>query len=90
MKGKIDQFVAQCREFLKEEQIVTDKEGMSHYCYDATEMRFMPDVVFLPYSTEEVSKIMKLAYDNDIPLTPQGGRTGLSGGALPVEGGVLL
>ena len=90
MKEKVDQLIAQCRGFLKEEQIVTDKEGMSHYCYDATEMRFMPDVVFLPFSTEEVSKIMKLTYDADIPLTPQGGRTGLSGGALPVDGGVIL
>ncbi len=90
MKEKMEQLIARCREFLREEQIVTDKEGMSHYCYDATEMRFMPDVGVLPFSTEEVSKIMKLAYDFDIPLTPQGGRTGLSGGALPVEGGVLL
>ena len=63
---------------------------MAHYCYDATEMRFMPDVVVLPFSTEEVSRIMKPAYEADIPLTPQGGRTGLSGGALPVAGGVLL
>ena len=84
------QLIGQYRAFLKDEQIVTDKEGMAHYCYDATEMRFMPDVVVLPFSTEEVSRIMKLAYEADIPLTPQGGRTGLSGGALPVAGGVLL
>jgi glycolate oxidase len=90
MKEKIEQLIAQCRKFLKEEQIVTDKEGMAHYCYDATEMRFMPDVVFLPFTTQEVSKIMKLSYDLEIPLTPQGGRTGLSGGALPVEAGVVL
>jgi glycolate oxidase len=50
----------------------------------------MPDVVVQPSSTEEVSRIMKLAYEADTPLTPQGGRTGLSGGALPVAGGVLL
>ena len=90
MKERIPDLITQCRTFLKDEQVVIDKEGMGHYCYDATEMRFMPDVVFLPYSTEEVSKIMKLTYDRDIPLTPQGGRTGLSGGALPVDGGVIL
>ncbi|SPD76053.1 Glycolate oxidase subunit GlcD [uncultured Desulfobacterium sp.] len=50
----------------------------------------MPHVVLLPYSTEEVSKIMKIAYSLDIPVTPQGGRTGLSGGALPVQGGLVL
>jgi len=73
MGEKVGELVAQCRAFLREEQIITDREGMSHFCYDATEMRFMPEVVFLPFSTEEVSKIMKLAYDSDIPLTPQGG-----------------
>ncbi len=90
MNEKMEQLIGRYRSFLKDEQIITDKDGMAHYCYDATEMRFMPDVVVLPFSTEEVSRIMKLAYEADIPLTPQGGRTGLSGGALPVAGGVLL
>ena len=89
-REKIEHFIDSVRGLLKEEQIITDKEGMSHFCYDATEMRFMPDVVLLPYSTEEVSRIMKLAYASDIPVTPQGGRTGLSGGALPVRGGLVL
>jgi glycolate oxidase len=85
-----EEFIDQVGTFLKAEQIITDKEGMSHFCYDATEMRFMPDVVLLPYSTDEVSRIMKLAYASDIPVTPQGGRTGLSGGALPVKGGLVV
>lgn len=86
----LEEFLTNVRTFLKREQIVTDREGMSHFCYDATEIRFMPDVVLLPYSTEEVSKIMKLAYIAGIAVTPQGGRTGLSGGALPVRGGLVL
>ena len=90
MDEKMERLIGQYRTFLKDEQIITDKEGMAHYCYDATEMRFMPDVVVLPSSTEEVSRIMKLAYEAGVPLTPQGGRTGLSGGSLPVNGGVLL
>jgi glycolate oxidase len=76
--------------FLNPDQVITDRENMSHFCYDATEQRFMPDVVVQPANTEQVSKVMKAAYDLGIPLTPQGGRTGLSGGALPVRGGVLL
>jgi glycolate oxidase len=90
MKESVRGLVARCVEFLRADQVVTDKEGMSHFCYDATEMRFMPDVVLLPESTQEVSRIMRLSYDADVPLTPQGGRTGLSGGAVPVAGGVLL
>ena len=89
-KESVDVFINQIRGFLKEEQIITDKDDMSHFCYDATEMRFMPDIVLLPCSSEEVSKIMKLASRLDLPVTPQGGRTGLSGGALPVHGGLVL
>jgi len=89
-KESVDVFINQIRGFLKEEQIITDKDSMSHFCYDATEMRFMPDIVLLPCSSEEVSKIMKLASRLDLPVTPQGGRTGLSGGALPVHGGLVL
>lgn len=88
--NNINEFITKLKMFLKEEQVIYDNKNLSHYCYDATEMRFMPDVVVLPVNTEEVSKVMKLAYENDIPVTPQGGRTGLSGGALPVKGGVVL
>lgn len=88
--GTMDQFVSRVREFLKDDQIIREREGMSHFCYDATEMRFMPDLVLLPQTTEEVSRIMRLAYAFEIPVTPQGGRTGLSGGALPVQGGIVL
>ena len=90
MKEMIEGLVARCAAFLGKDQIITDREGMAHFCYDATEMRFMPDVVFLPGTTEDVSGIMKLSYEAGVPVTPQGGRTGLSGGALPVNGGVLL
>jgi len=86
----ISAFIAGVKGFLSEVQIITEKEGLSHFCYDATELRFMPDVVLLPYSTGEVSKILRLSYEYDVPVTPQGGRTGLSGGALPVMGGAVL
>lgn len=89
-KEGMNRFLFRCRQFLEDEQIVTDREHMSHFCYDATEMRFMPDVVLMPVSTAQVSKIMEAAHSESVPVTPQGGRTGLSGGALPVEGGVLL
>lgn len=89
-EGAIGIFVNEVRKFLNEDQVITERENLAHYCYDATEMRFMPDVVLLPVSTDEVSRIMRLAYDMDIPVTPQGGRTGLSGGALPVRHGVVI
>lgn len=90
MEDRIAGFLRDVKAFLRDDQIVTDREGMSHYCYDATEQRYMPDVVFLPTSTVQVSEIMRLSYLHNMPVTPQGGRTGLSGGALPVSGGVVL
>ena len=50
----------------------------------------MPDIVVQAISTEEVSKVMKYAYENDIPVTPRGSGTGLVGAAVPLKGGVVI
>ena len=50
----------------------------------------MPDLAVQPRSTEEVAAVMKICYDNNIPVTPRGAGTGLAGGAVPLFGGVLM
>ena len=50
----------------------------------------MPDLVVQPTSTEEVAAVMKICYENTIPVTPRGAGTGLAGGAVPLLGGVLM
>lgn len=50
----------------------------------------MPDLAVQPRSTEEVAAIVKICYENNIPVTPRGAGTGLAGGAVPVCGGVLI
>jgi glycolate oxidase len=50
----------------------------------------VPEIVVKPKSAEEVAEILKLANAKNIPVTPRGGGTGLSGGCVPVFGGVLL
>lgn len=50
----------------------------------------MPEAAVQPRSTEEVAAIMKVCYENNIPVTPRGAGTGLAGGAVPVYGGVLM
>ena len=50
----------------------------------------MPEVLVRVRSTEEVSAIMKLAYERNIPVTVRGSGTGLVGGAVPIHGGILL
>jgi len=87
---EIEQFIGKIKSFLREDQIVLNRDGLSHFSYDATEISYKPHIVVLPESTQEVSKVMRCAYDLNIPVTPQGGRTGLSGGAVPVEGEVVM
>ncbi|MBW6410481.1 FAD-binding oxidoreductase [Clostridium weizhouense] len=50
----------------------------------------MPDIVIQPISTEEVSKVMKYAYENSIAVTPRGSGTGLVGAAVPIKGGIVI
>ena len=49
-----------------------------------------PDVVVLPATAEEVSKILKLANRERIPVTPRGSATGLTGGCVPEHGGIVM
>lgn len=73
------------------ENVITSDEDMHKYGHDETEsLHFMPEVVLKPKTAEEISSIMKLCNEHRIPVTPRGGGTGLSGGALPHLGGVLI
>lgn len=61
------------------------------YSHDWTEdLRFMPEAVAFPPTTQAVSEIMAFCYREGIPMVAAGGRTGLSGGMLPVEGGLVI
>lgn len=73
------------------EHLFSDPESLQHYSHDETEdLRFLPYVVVKPRTPEEISAIMKIANHELIPVTPRGAGTGLSGGALPVMGGILM
>ena len=69
----------------------TDKSQLLAYGHDETEdFVFPPELVLIPSSAEEISNIMRYCHEHSIPVTPAGARTGLSGGALPVKGGIAL
>lgn len=71
--------------------IILDEESRYKYSHDETEDHsFLPDVVLKPGSAEEISSILKICGQHMIPVTPRGGGTGLSGGALPVQKGVVI
>ncbi|MBS1659006.1 MAG: FAD-binding protein [Bacteroidetes bacterium] len=74
-----------------EANVLYDAESLEKYSHDETEdLRFPPEVVLKPSSPEEISSILSYCNERSIPVTPRGAGTGLSGGALPVFGGVIL
>jgi len=60
------------------------------YEYDASIDRSVPDIVVLPASTEDVAAIVKIAARHHVPVVPRGAGTGLSGGAIPIYGGIII
>lgn len=76
---------------LLNEHCLTSTEVLDNYSHDETEdIRIQPGVVLKPGTAEEISRILKYCNERGIPVTPCGARTGLSGGAIPTKGGVLL
>jgi glycolate oxidase len=70
---------------------VVSPDILFEYGHDETEdLNFPPSIVLKPTTVEEIASIMRYCHEHAIPVTPAGARTGLSGGALPIHGGVLL
>ena len=70
---------------------ITDSGVLSMYDHDYTEdLHFMPSVVIIPETVDQISVVLKYCNEKNFPVTVRGAGTGLSGGALPVFGGVLL
>ena len=85
------EILAEIKSTLGEEKVVTDAESLDNYSHDETEdLRYQPEIVVKPTSPEDVSALLKICNAHDVPVTPRGGGTGLSGAALPVYGGVSL
>lgn len=83
--------ISQLRKIVGQEAVLTSKEDLNAYSYDGTATwAHMPDVVVLPTTTEQVSQILKLANENQIPVTPRGAGTNVSGGSIPIKGGIVL
>ncbi|HEX8270369.1 MAG TPA: FAD-linked oxidase C-terminal domain-containing protein [Flavobacterium sp.] len=85
------EMIGQLQAIVGQSFVFIDAGTRNDYGHDETEdFVFPPAVVIKPETPEEVSTIMRLASENNIPVTPIGGRTGLSGGALSIYGGIGL
>ena len=86
-----NQVIDSLKNILSNEYVLYDAESLQKYGHDETEdLHFAPEVVVKPRTAEEISSILKLANKELIPVTPRGAGTGLSGGALPVHGGIVV
>ncbi|MFH0939304.1 MAG: FAD-linked oxidase C-terminal domain-containing protein [Planctomycetota bacterium] len=83
-------YLDELRAVLPPDAVMTAEEDLQAYHSDETRIPFPPECVVFPETTGQVSEIMKFATRYRIPVTPRGGGSGLTGGALPVQGGILL
>jgi glycolate oxidase len=82
--------VKQVARIVGKENVLEDQESRICYSYDATNLRYLPDIIVFPKTSQQISEILRLANQARFPLIPRGAGTGFTGGTLPLEGGVVL
>ncbi len=73
-----------------EENLLSTQRDLLVYEYDAANETFLPEAVVLPSSAEEVAAVMRLAHAEHIPVVARGAGTNLSGGTVPLKGGIVV
>ncbi len=85
------ELVSQLRSFLSSDAVLHEIEDMKPYeCDGLSAYRRLPMMVVLPQTEEQIIKVLQLCHATETPVVARGAGTGLSGGALPHEKGVLL
>ncbi len=86
-----DDTIALLAEIVGDKNILTGDEGKDYSWDESPRAKpVLPEVVVKPSDADSVAKILKLANEKNIPVTPRGGGTGLSGGGVPIHGGIVL
>src|SRR5918911_1488975 len=78
------------RSIVGDDNLVVDPTRVEPYGADAVKEKFPPEAVVFPESTEQMVDILKLANERLFPVTARGGGVGYTGGAVPVEGGIVV
>lgn len=91
LPNNLQKLIALFEQLLGKDCVVRRKDELLTYeCDGLTSYRQRPALVVLPRTTEQVAAVVKLCHDYQIPWVARGAGTGLSGGALPLENGVLI
>ena len=86
-----DEILNTIKSIVGDDAVITNHTDLEKYSHDETEdLTYYPEVVARPQTPQQISALMKLCNEHLIPVTPRGAGTGLSGGALPVMGGLLI
>jgi glycolate oxidase len=87
----INEVVVKLRELLGPEKVLSEPEDIYVYGYDSSIVyKGYPWVIVRAYSTEDVVKVLKFADEHVIPVIPRGAGTSLTGGPIPINGGIIL
>lgn len=82
--------IEELQNIFSDKNVLTEIEDMVAYSYDASHVEIRPEAVVFATTTEQVSQLMKFAYREQIPVTPRGQGSGLSGGSIPLNKGIVL
>jgi len=82
--------IAELEHVVGEANVLASPEDLICYSYDGTFAEHRPDVIVLPRTPEEISKVMRVAYREGIPVVPRGMASGLAAGSVPFSGGITL
>ena len=85
-----DILIRELRQIVSDRYVLVEKEDVIVYEQDASILQVMPEVVVLPGDVGQVSAVVRAARRANVPIVPRGSGTGLAGGAVPAEGGIVL
>lgn len=84
------EIISKLKSIVGEESVLDSYEDRIGYSYDATMVENLPDCIVFPRNAQEICEIVKIASANKIPIFPRGAGSGLSGGSVPIKGGIVL
>lgn len=82
--------IKKIRRIVGEKHYSTAPEDLHCYSYDASRQTFLPEAVAFPDSSEQVADLLRLASEHNFPVIARGAGSGMTGGSLPVRGGLIL
>lgn len=85
-----ERIVQDLKDIVGAENVSSETADRILHAFDATQRRFLPEVVVHAESAEQVSRVVRLASEHRIPVLPRGAGSGFTGGSLPIKGGIVV